>query len=58
MTVTHERGALDTNADCLSRFPKDAPTYESILPNWNKGDYNISPTSVFAFIVGFRISFG
>ena len=50
MTVTHKRGALNTNADCLSRFPKDAPKYEPILPDWNKGDYNISPATVFAFM--------
>ena len=50
MMVTHKRGALSTNADCLSRFPKDALNYEPVLPDWNKGDYNISPATVFAFM--------
>ena len=50
MTVVHKRGALNTNADCLSRFPKDPPLREPILPDWNHGDYNISPPTVFAFM--------
>ena len=50
MKVTHKRGALYTNAECLSRFPKDAPNYEPILPDWNKGHYNISLATMFAFM--------
>ena len=50
MTVVHKRGVLNTNADCLSRFPNDTPRDDTILPDWNKGDYNISPETVFAFM--------
>ena len=37
MKVIHKRGILNTNADCLSRFPKEAPRNEPPLPDWNKG---------------------
>ena len=50
MKVLHKRGVLNTNADCLSRFPKEAPTNEPPLPDWNKGDYNTTPETVFAFM--------
>ena len=50
MKVLHKRGVLNTNADCLSRFPKNAPSYEPPLPDWNKGDYNVTPATVFAFM--------
>ena len=50
MQVLHKRGVLNTNADCLSRFPKDAPLNEPPLPDWNKGDYNVTPATVFAFM--------
>ena len=50
MIVTHKRGALNTNADCLSNFPKDAPDYEPMLLDWNKGDYNICLATTFAFL--------
>ena len=50
MTVIHKRGILNTNADCLSRFPNEAPRNEPPLPDWNKGDYNITPSAVFAFM--------
>ena len=51
MKVIHKSGILNTNADCLSRFPQQAPTYEAPLPDWNKGDYNLTPAKVFAFMV-------
>ena len=50
MTVVHKRGVLNTNADCLSRYPKKASGKEPILPEWNRGDYNISPEKVFSFM--------
>ena len=50
MTVIHKKGTLNTNADGLSRCPKDAPQDGTILPDWNKGDYNISPETVLAFM--------
>ena len=49
-TVTHKRGALNTNTDCLCRFPKDAPNHEPISLDWKKGDYNNSLAIVFAFM--------
>ena len=50
MTVIHKKGSLNTNADGLSRCPKDAPQDGTILLDWNKGDYNISPETVLAFM--------
>ena len=49
MTVVHKKGILNTNADCLSRYPKKASGKEPILPDWNRADYNLSPSKVFAF---------
>ena len=50
MTVVHKRGVLNTNADCLSRYPKKASGKEPILPDWNRGDHNMSPEKVFSFM--------
>ena len=50
MTVIHKRGILDTNADCFSRYPKKISGKEPILPDWNKGDYNLTPSKVFSFV--------
>ena len=50
MKVIHKRGVLNTNADCLSRFPNNALDNEPPLPDWNRGDYNQTPQSVFAFM--------
>ena len=48
----HKKGVLNTNADCLSRFPNPAPPDEPPLPNWDRGDYNLPPERVFATMVG------
>ena len=53
MKVIHKRGIMNTNADCLSRFPKNALDNEPPLPDWSKGDYNQTPQSVFAFMDNF-----
>ena len=50
MTVIHKKGILNTNADCLSRYPKKASDSEPVLPDWSKGDYNLTPSKVFAFM--------
>ena len=50
MKVVHKRGSLNTNADCLSRYPTQVDKEGKILPDWNKGDYNLSPATVFAFM--------
>ena len=50
MKVFHKRGVLNTNADCLSRNPKSPMANEPILPDWGKGDYNLSPSTIFAFM--------
>ena len=50
MTVAHKRGVLNTNADCLSRQPQPSTSNEPLLPDWNKGDYNLSPDTAFAFM--------
>lgn len=41
---------FNTNANCLIRFPKQAFDYEFLLPDWNKGDYNLSSPTVFALM--------
>ena len=51
MKVIHRRGILNTNADCLSRNPRQPLVGEPILPDWSKGDYNLSPATVFAFML-------
>ena len=50
MTIVVKRGTLNTNADCLSRFPKTILQNEPVLPDWNKGDYNIPRETVLAFM--------
>ena len=50
MIVAHKRGSLNTNADCLSRYPQPITGKEPILPDWTKGDYNLTPVAVFAFM--------
>ena len=50
LQVVHKRGVLNTNADCLSRFPTTATGQEPILPDWGKGDYNHFPATAFAFM--------
>ena len=40
--VIHKRAVLNTNADCLTRYPKDALANELPLLDWNRGDYNVS----------------
>ena len=43
--VIHKRVVLNTNADCLSRFPQPTPKEEGTLPDWERGDYNITPST-------------
>ena len=50
MTVVHKRGVLNTNVDCRSRQPQPLTGNEPLLPDWNKGDYNIPPQTAFAFM--------
>ena len=50
MKVFHKRGMLNTNADYLSRNPKPPMANEPILPDWGKGDYDLSPATIFAFM--------
>ena len=50
MTVIHKRGVLNTNADCLSRYPQQSTGKEPTLPDWSKGDYNLTPSTALAFM--------
>ena len=50
MTVVHKRGVLNTNADGLSRQPQPLKDNEPLLPDWNRGDYNLAPETAFAFM--------
>ena len=50
MKVVVKRGTLNTNADCLNRFPKTGLPNGPVLPKWNKGDYNLTPETVLAFM--------
>ena len=52
ITVQHKKGALITNADCLSRFPLLSPPNEQPLLDWDKGEYNIARERVFTTLVG------
>ena len=48
--VIHKRGVLNTNADCLSRFPQSTTKDEGPLPDWSRGDYNVSPSTLLCFM--------
>ena len=50
MTVNHKRGVLNTNADCLSRHPQQSTGQEPTLPDWSKGNYNLTPSTALAFM--------
>ena len=45
---------LNTNADCLSRQPQPSTGNEPLLPDWNKGDYNISPATTFVMTTSWQ----
>ena len=50
INVIHKRGVLYTTADCVSRCPNDAPANEPPIPDWNRGENNISLATVFVFM--------
>ena len=50
ISVIHKRGVLNTNADCLSRFRQPTSPEEGTLPDWDRGDYNITPSTFLCFM--------
>ena len=48
--VQQKSGVLNTNADGLSRNPSTAPDYGPPLPDWDKGDYNVTPATALMYM--------
>ena len=46
-TVIHKVGKLNTNVDCLTRFSNLAPVGVVSIPDWDRGDYNVTPSTIF-----------